>query len=149
MYRRQHSIKINISRKWCFMLSLCLRHVWIKNNTMVMFSVHKKYELQKWTETKVSLSQIIYRHLCACWFCSFFWQKYPVWKWCCHEEIPQNELIEYLEKYDNPKDPDKWQNIYDNWFSWQNIDNCIDFDVIPGATEIPRITCIAVSGTYS
>lgn len=77
-----------------------------------------------------------------------WFQKYPIWKWCCHEEIPSNELIEYLEKYKDPKDADKWRNIYQNWISWQDIDSYIGFDIILTPAEIPRITCIAVYGRY-
>lgn len=75
-------------------------------------------------------------------------QKYPLWQWCCSAEIPQNELIEYLDKYKDPKDPDKWKNIYDNWISWKDIDACIDFDIVLSPAEIPRITCISVFGRY-
>lgn len=71
-----------------------------------------------------------------------------MWKWCCHEEIPQNELIEYLQKYDDTSDPDLWHNIYRNWLAWKSIKFNINFDIVPSPTEIPRITCIAVAGGF-
>lgn len=71
-----------------------------------------------------------------------------MWKWCCNEEIPQNELIEYMQKYEDLNDPDVWRNIYENWISWKDIGNCINFDVVSSPAEIPRITCIAVSGCF-
>lgn len=69
-----------------------------------------------------------------------------MWKWCCHEEIPQNELIEILQKYDDLLDPDIWYNIYKNWLSWKSPRYNVNFDVVRSPTEIPRITCIAVAG---
>ncbi|KAJ8933418.1 hypothetical protein NQ318_023290 [Aromia moschata] len=43
-------------------------------------------------------------------------QKTRIWEWCCKEEIPKNELIEYLQNYQN-EGHDKWLHIYINWIS--------------------------------
>lgn len=72
-------------------------------------------------------------------------QKTNLWKWCCNEEIPQKELIEYLDNYCS-SDKNRWQKIYDNWVSWQNMIDDIKYDIIYCPVEIPRISCIAVSG---
>ncbi|KAL3265974.1 hypothetical protein HHI36_010163 [Cryptolaemus montrouzieri] len=74
-------------------------------------------------------------------------RKTPLWQWCCREEIPDKELVDYLNKYSN-LDLEKWQKIYDNWVSWQNVQNGIRYDIISSPVEIPRISYIAVSGNY-
>ncbi|KAJ8940219.1 hypothetical protein NQ314_010781 [Rhamnusium bicolor] len=71
-------------------------------------------------------------------------QKTHIWEWCCREEIPKNELIEYLQCY-KEEDNEKWLHIYINWCSWENI-NQIICDIVLSPAEVPRISCIAVSG---
>ncbi|KAF2895254.1 hypothetical protein ILUMI_10920 [Ignelater luminosus] len=78
----------------------------------------------------------------------FLTQKTQIWKWCCFEEIPQNELVNYSEKYENYNDEDKWLNIYNTWYSWQNIKENVQFATFLCPAEIPRITYVAVSGNY-
>ncbi|CAH1966913.1 unnamed protein product [Acanthoscelides obtectus] len=69
-----------------------------------------------------------------------------IWEWCCNEDIPKNELVEYLQNYKSD-DPDKWLNIYTNWSSWEDIKD-IRCDIIRSPVEITRISCIAVSGEF-
>ncbi|KAJ8922500.1 hypothetical protein NQ315_007530 [Exocentrus adspersus] len=73
-------------------------------------------------------------------------QKTRIWEWCCKEEIPKNQLIEYLHSYRNAN-RDKWLHIYINWYSWESIDQ-IMCDTILSPVEVPRISCIAVSGNF-
>lgn len=76
----------------------------------------------------------------------FFLQKTQIWEWCCKEEIPKNQLIEYLQSYQED-DRDKWLHIYINWYSWESIDQVM-CDIVLSPVEVPRISCIAVSGNY-
>lgn len=69
-----------------------------------------------------------------------------MWKWFCHEEIPENEMIEYLQKCGNLQSCYFWEDLYRNWLAWKNIRFNINFDIVPSPIEIPRITCIAVAG---
>ncbi|XP_071056665.1 uncharacterized protein [Onthophagus taurus] len=78
---------------------------------------------------------------------NYLTKKTKIWMHCCFEEIPKDELIEYLEKYKGHKDKDKFNDIYANWYVWKNIDSNVDFDVILCPAEVPRITCLAVSDT--
>ncbi|KAK9875664.1 hypothetical protein WA026_009460 [Henosepilachna vigintioctopunctata] len=73
--------------------------------------------------------------------------KTSLWQWCCETEIPDKELIDYLNQYDS-SDTKKWQKIYNNWASWQNMQEDIRYDIIASPVEIPRISCIATSGSY-
>ncbi|KAB0799962.1 hypothetical protein PPYR_07842 [Photinus pyralis] len=79
---------------------------------------------------------------------NFLTEKTSIWKWCCHEEIPQSELENYLDKYENYIDDSKWFNIYDNWSSWRNIKDNVHFDTVLCPVDVPRITYVAVSGTF-
>ncbi|KAK4887653.1 hypothetical protein RN001_003924 [Aquatica leii] len=78
----------------------------------------------------------------------FLTNKTDIWKWCCNEEIPENELSNYVEKYENIIDDDKWLNIYSTWNSWHNIQENVQFDIVLCPVEVPRITYVAVSGTF-
>nr|XP_023014102.1 uncharacterized protein LOC111503901 [Leptinotarsa decemlineata] len=73
-------------------------------------------------------------------------QRTKIWKWCCFEEIPKHQLIEYLQNYKH-NDDKKWLNIYINWCSWENL-NQVVCDMILSPVEVPRISCIAVSGDF-
>ncbi|XP_018563799.1 uncharacterized protein LOC108905436 [Anoplophora glabripennis] len=73
-------------------------------------------------------------------------QKTRIWEWCCKEEIPKNQLIEYLQSYQDEAG-DKWLHIYINWYSWESIDQVM-CDIVLSPVEVPRISCIAVSGNY-
>lgn len=57
-------------------------------------------------------------------------------------------MIEYLEKFNASPSDDKFKDIYDNWCSWQNITDNIDFDIMLCPADVPRITCLAASGWY-
>ncbi|XP_044749096.1 uncharacterized protein LOC123309869 [Coccinella septempunctata] len=74
-------------------------------------------------------------------------KKTPIWKWCCNEEIPEKELVDYVDKYDRI-DLEKWEKIYSNWSSWQNLQEDIRYVIVSSPAEIPRISCLAVSGHY-
>lgn len=39
-----------------------------------------------------------------------------------------------------------WLEIYENWVSWQDIDRNLRFETILCLIDVPRISCIAVSG---
>lgn len=110
------------------------------------YPTSRKFSSKHDTKTFVCLFEITTLHWEAVNKKAHFLQKYPIWKWCCHEEIPQNELIEIIQKYDDLSDPDLWHNIYMNWLAWKSIKYNINFDIVTSATEIPRITCIAVAG---
>ncbi|CAH1159776.1 unnamed protein product [Phaedon cochleariae] len=73
-------------------------------------------------------------------------QKTRIWQWCCKEEIPANQLIEYLQKY-KPNDEDRWLHIYINWCSWEHLDNVV-CDIILSPVDVPRISCLAVSSEF-
>lgn len=75
-----------------------------------------------------------------------FFQKTSIWKYCCLEDIPRNELLEYLEKLSECNGHDRWLHIYENWLTWQNIEKNIRFNLIHCLAEIARITCISTSG---
>ncbi|KAF5285183.1 hypothetical protein FQA39_LY16733 [Lamprigera yunnana] len=79
---------------------------------------------------------------------NFLSQKTEIWKWCCYEEIPNAELSNYIEKCENIIDADKWLNIYGNWSSWKNLQDNVQFEMMLCPIDVPRITCIAVSGTF-
>ncbi|XP_072393161.1 uncharacterized protein [Diabrotica undecimpunctata] len=70
-------------------------------------------------------------------------QKTQIWKCCCNEDIPKNQLIEYLQRY-NEESYDKWLNIYINWSSWENPKQVV-CDIILSPVEVPKISCMAVS----
>ncbi|KAG5892548.1 hypothetical protein JTB14_034231 [Gonioctena quinquepunctata] len=72
-------------------------------------------------------------------------QRTKIWEWCC-EEIPKNQLLEYLQNY-KQNDPRKWLNIFINWCSWESP-NQVVCDIILSPVEVPRISCIAVSGEF-
>lgn len=44
------------------------------------------------------------------------------------------------------RDHDRWLRIYENWVAWQNINDNIRFNIGLCGIEVPRISCIAVSG---
>ncbi|XP_045479564.1 uncharacterized protein LOC123684375 isoform X2 [Harmonia axyridis] len=74
-------------------------------------------------------------------------KKTSIWKWCCNEEIPEKELVDYVDKYDR-SDSEKWKKIYNNWSSWQNLQEDIRYVIVSSPAEIPRISCITVSGRF-
>ncbi|KAK9687006.1 hypothetical protein QE152_g36776 [Popillia japonica] len=74
--------------------------------------------------------------------------KTDIWKYCCYEEIPTDQLIEYLEKFNVSPSSNKYKDIYENWLAWQNITDNIDFDTMLCPADVPRITCLAASGRF-
>ncbi|KAI4463279.1 f-box-like domain superfamily [Holotrichia oblita] len=74
--------------------------------------------------------------------------KTDIWKYCCYEEIPTDQLIEYLEKFNVSPSSNKYKDIYENWLAWQNVTDNIDFDIMLCPADIPRITCLAASGRF-
>ncbi|CAG9860538.1 unnamed protein product [Phyllotreta striolata] len=71
-----------------------------------------------------------------------------IWEWCCKEEIPANELIDYLQQHEE-NEFQKWLNIYINWYSWQTPSRMF-CDTIPVPLEMPMptLTSIAVSRNF-
>ncbi|XP_064214904.1 uncharacterized protein LOC103312839 isoform X2 [Tribolium castaneum] len=88
------------------------------------------------------------RNVCKLWgdLVDYLSKKTPLWRWCCHEEIPKKELTQYLIHY-NKEEPNIWFYIYKNWMTWQNIHD-IRFETVLSPAEIPRITCIDVFEEY-
>lgn len=62
------------------------------------------------------------------------------------EEIPKNQLIEYLQNY-KEDDSRKWLSIFINWCSWEDVKR-VNCDIIRSPVEISRISCIAVSTEF-
>ncbi|XP_056643042.1 uncharacterized protein LOC130449320 [Diorhabda sublineata] len=73
-------------------------------------------------------------------------QKTKIWECCCKEEIPNNQLLEYLQQY-REDDFNKWLNIYINWTSFENLDRVV-CDIILSPADVPKISCIAVSKDF-
>ena len=71
-----------------------------------------------------------------------------IWEYCCLEEIPRDELIEYLAKYQGGRDDEKYMNIYANWHDWKSIDENIDFEVVQCPIAMTKVTCVAVHDHY-
>ncbi|XP_044254993.1 uncharacterized protein LOC123005354 [Tribolium madens] len=88
------------------------------------------------------------RNVCKQWgdLVDYLSKKTPLWRWCCHEEIPKKELTQYLIHY-NKEDPNVWFYVYNNWMTWQNIRD-IRFETVLSPADIPRITCIDVFEEY-
>ncbi|XP_060531778.1 uncharacterized protein LOC132705297 [Cylas formicarius] len=74
-------------------------------------------------------------------------EKSKLWEWCCHEEIPSDELVEYLPKYDSYS-KEKWLYIYVNWLSWEDYKKIIIFDPVLCPIKFQKISCIAVSNNH-
>ncbi|CAH1111484.1 unnamed protein product [Psylliodes chrysocephalus] len=73
-------------------------------------------------------------------------EKTKIWEWCCKEEIPTNQLIEYMQNYEE-SDSQKWLNIYINWCSWEEPNKVI-CDIVLSPVEVQRISSIAVSKDF-
>lgn len=74
-------------------------------------------------------------------------EKTKIWEWCCQEEIPVEELIEYLPKYES-YGKEKWLYIYVNWHSWENIENVKIFDPKLSPFKFQKISSLAVSSHH-
>ncbi|CAH0560680.1 unnamed protein product [Brassicogethes aeneus] len=84
-----------------------------------------------------------------CQLIEYLTQKTEIWKWCVHEEIPKNELVEYCQKYsESPADYRKWQSIYQKWLVWQNLGDDINYEIYSTPIEMARISCMAVCGNH-
>ncbi|KRT82985.1 F-box domain-containing protein [Oryctes borbonicus] len=74
--------------------------------------------------------------------------KTKIWKYCCYEEISPDQMIEYLERFNVSPADDKFKLIYENWLTWKDITNNVDFDIMLCPADIPRITCLAAAGRF-
>ncbi|XP_019877197.1 uncharacterized protein LOC109605070 [Aethina tumida] len=73
-------------------------------------------------------------------------QKTQIWKWCCNEDIPKNEMVDYCRRYTGGyQDYRKWLHIYQNWYAWHNPSD-ITCKMKGTPVEISRISCLAVLG---
>ncbi|KAL1489896.1 hypothetical protein ABEB36_013823 [Hypothenemus hampei] len=70
-----------------------------------------------------------------------------IWEWCCKEEIPQEQLLEYLPSYEI-YGKDKWKHIYNNWSAWElQSTDIVEPKLCPNNT-LRRISSIAVSSDH-
>lgn len=73
-------------------------------------------------------------------------KKTQIWKWCCNEDIPKNEMVDYCRRYTGGyQDYRKWLHIYQNWYAWHNPSD-ITCKMKGTPVEISRISCLAVLG---
>lgn len=71
-------------------------------------------------------------------------QKTRLWEWCCKEEIPAEQLVEYLPLYSSHS-KDRWEQIYLHWSSWEYFTPRIAEPVLCPNNSFKRISTIAVS----
>ncbi|XP_050303890.1 uncharacterized protein LOC126741512 [Anthonomus grandis grandis] len=75
-------------------------------------------------------------------------QKTRIWEWCCNEEIPSEELVDYFPTY-HKLGTEKWMKMYIHWYSWHSNSNCfLDPVPCPNEFQLKRISCIAVSSHH-
>lgn len=74
-------------------------------------------------------------------------KKTRLWEWCCKEEIPPEQLVEYLPLYSSHS-KDRWEQIYLHWSSWEYFTPRIAEPVLCPNNSFKRISTIAVSSHH-
>ncbi|KAF7280310.1 uncharacterized protein LOC143205047 isoform X2 [Rhynchophorus ferrugineus] len=74
-------------------------------------------------------------------------EKTRLWEWCCREEIPNEQLVEYLPKYEGCG-KEKWLNMYINWYSWEKIEKLTILEPVRCPLNLSKISCVAVSSHH-
>ncbi|XP_019762093.2 uncharacterized protein LOC109539024 [Dendroctonus ponderosae] len=75
-------------------------------------------------------------------------KKTKLWEWCCKEDIPEEQLVEYLQTYEGYDAKEKWRHVYYNWGAWEQHDPHILSPKLCTNIEVRRISAIAVSNKY-
>ncbi|XP_066246993.1 uncharacterized protein [Euwallacea similis] len=74
-------------------------------------------------------------------------RKTRLWEWCCKEEIPADQLTEYLLLYLHQAD-EKWLQIYQRWSSWEFYTPEICDPKLCPNNSFKRVSTIAVSSDH-